>query len=91
MDARTPSLISTGLVVVSVISPLLSLGAVLLRTKARMRTKAGLLGDDWWMVATWVSRRSFICLDAAWNQWLTRGTNRCSQFPLVSLFGSMLA
>lgn len=39
---------------VSVVFPILSLGSVLLRLKARMRTKAGLLGDDWWIVATWV-------------------------------------
>ena len=57
MDTRSPSLITTGLVVVSVIFPILSLGSVLLRIKARLRTKAGLLGDDWWIVATWVSRR----------------------------------
>lgn len=58
-NAQVPSLITTGLVVVSVVFPILSLGSVLLRLKARMRTKAGLLGDDWWMVATWVSRRHF--------------------------------
>lgn len=57
--AEIPSLITTGLVVVSVVFPILSLGSVLLRLKARMRTKAGLLGDDWWIVATWVSRRYF--------------------------------
>ncbi|KAI7782218.1 hypothetical protein LA080_013764 [Diaporthe eres] len=52
--AEIPSLITTGLVVVSVVFPILSLGSVLLRLKARMRTKAGLMGDDWWIVATWV-------------------------------------
>ncbi|KAG8169531.1 hypothetical protein KVR01_000276 [Diaporthe batatas] len=54
MDTGSPSLITTGLVVVSVIFPLLSLASVLLRVKARLKTKQGILADDWWIVATWV-------------------------------------
>ncbi|OTA98360.1 hypothetical protein M426DRAFT_69960 [Hypoxylon sp. CI-4A] len=53
--ADNPSLITTALVVVSVIFPLLSLGAVLLRFKARSARKARLQSDDWWITVTWLS------------------------------------
>jgi hypothetical protein len=55
MADAIPSLITTGLVVVSVIFPLLSLASIVLRFKARRHTKLPLQADDWWIVATWVS------------------------------------
>lgn len=51
---RVPALITTGLVVVSVVFPLLSLICVLLRYSARRSSQAPLLADDWWIAASWV-------------------------------------
>ncbi|OTA60395.1 hypothetical protein K449DRAFT_435499 [Hypoxylon sp. EC38] len=53
--AESPSLITTALVVVSVIFPFLSLGAVYLRFRARAKTKSHLQVDDWWILVTWLS------------------------------------
>ncbi|KAI0456308.1 hypothetical protein F5B21DRAFT_502501 [Xylaria acuta] len=53
--ADNPSLITTALVVVSVIFPLLSLGAVYLRFRARAKTKLRPQADDWWIAVTWLS------------------------------------
>ncbi|KAI1809979.1 hypothetical protein GGS20DRAFT_569479 [Poronia punctata] len=53
-EERHHSLITTALIIVSVIFPLLSLCALVLRIKARRVTRAPLLADDWWMVATWI-------------------------------------
>ena len=47
-------MISTGLVVVSVIFPILSLAAIFLRLKARRNTRLELMADDWWIIAAWV-------------------------------------
>ncbi|KAI1413997.1 hypothetical protein F5Y13DRAFT_197921 [Hypoxylon sp. FL1857] len=51
---RVPALITTGLVTVSVIFPVLSLICVFFRYKARRATRAPLLADDWWILASWV-------------------------------------
>ncbi|KAK8043766.1 hypothetical protein PG994_012604 [Apiospora phragmitis] len=48
------SLITTDLIVVSAVFPVLSAIAILLRFKARRVTKAGLEADDWWILATWI-------------------------------------
>ena len=49
-----PSLITTPLLVVSVIFPLLALIAILFRCKARRIAGQPLQADDWWTVASWV-------------------------------------
>ncbi|OTA64068.1 hypothetical protein K449DRAFT_368016 [Hypoxylon sp. EC38] len=51
---RVPALITTGLVVVSVIFPVVSLVCVIFRCKARRDLRAPLLADDWWIIASWV-------------------------------------
>jgi len=51
---KSPALITTGLVVVAVVFPLLSLVSIILRFYARRQSRAKLLSDDWWMVAAWV-------------------------------------
>ena len=49
-----PSLITTPLLVVSIIFPLLALISVLFRYKARRIARQPLQADDWWIVASWV-------------------------------------
>ncbi|KAI0198932.1 hypothetical protein F4808DRAFT_231209 [Astrocystis sublimbata] len=53
-SAKTPCLVTTALVVVAVIFPLLSFGAITLRFYARGQSRAKLMADDWWMVAGWI-------------------------------------
>ncbi|KAH5254333.1 hypothetical protein HBI25_136520 [Parastagonospora nodorum] len=53
--AEQPSLVTEGLIVVSVIFPLLSLASVLLRFRARQVSKQKFGGDDWWIIASWVT------------------------------------
>ncbi|KAI1373129.1 hypothetical protein F4677DRAFT_430333 [Hypoxylon crocopeplum] len=53
-STQTPCLVTTALVVVSVVFPILSLAATIGRFKARGMSRAKLLADDWWMVASWV-------------------------------------
>ncbi|OTB02474.1 hypothetical protein M426DRAFT_322575 [Hypoxylon sp. CI-4A] len=50
----TPCLVTTSLVIISVIFPLLSLAATVLRFHARGVQTANLRADDWWMVASWI-------------------------------------
>ncbi|KAI5925014.1 hypothetical protein F4810DRAFT_662535 [Camillea tinctor] len=54
MPEHTPSLISTGLVVVSVIFPILSVLCIYLRFKARRISRQMFQADDWWIIATWI-------------------------------------
>lgn len=49
-----PSLITTPILVVSVIFPLLALISILFRYKARRIARQPLQADDWWIVASWV-------------------------------------
>jgi len=51
---RVPSLVTTGLIVVSVIFPLLSFLAIFFRLKARRVARLPLHADDWWIVASGV-------------------------------------
>ncbi|KAI0889800.1 uncharacterized protein GGS22DRAFT_149182 [Annulohypoxylon maeteangense] len=51
---KEPSLITTGLIVVSVIFPILSLIATCLRYKVRRRPGQGLGADDWWLAVSWI-------------------------------------
>jgi hypothetical protein len=52
---RVPSVISTSLLAVSIVFPVLSLFSVFLRWTARRKTKAGWRLDDWIILVTWVS------------------------------------
>ncbi|KAH4046601.1 hypothetical protein HBH64_162120 [Parastagonospora nodorum] len=54
MSTRVPSVITTSLLAVSVVFPVLSLFSVFLRWAARRKTKAGWRLDDWVIVATWI-------------------------------------
>ncbi|KAI1440243.1 hypothetical protein F5Y02DRAFT_411638 [Annulohypoxylon stygium] len=51
---KVPTLMTTGLVVVSVVFPALSLICVILRFRARYVTCAPLLEDEWWILASWM-------------------------------------
>ena len=55
---RAPSLITTALLVVSVIFPLLALISILFRYKARRIARQPFQADDWWVVASWVGEDS---------------------------------
>lgn len=52
--ARQPSLITTPLIVVSVIFPVISFTTVLLRHKARNTAKQAVKADEWWIFVAWV-------------------------------------
>jgi hypothetical protein len=54
MATRVPSVITTSLLDVSVVFPVLSLFSVFLRWLARRKTKAGWRLDDWVILVTWV-------------------------------------
>jgi hypothetical protein len=73
---QVPSVVTSGLVVVSVVFPVLSLIAVLYRYKARRVARLPLQADDWWIVASWVS---YISSDK--SRLLLMSTKLCS-FPL---------
>ncbi|KAK4234570.1 hypothetical protein C8A03DRAFT_37651 [Achaetomium macrosporum] len=48
-----PSLITTGLIAVSVIFPVVSASSILLRLWARRKSRQSLHADDWWIIASW--------------------------------------
>ncbi|KAK7733714.1 hypothetical protein SLS53_008181 [Cytospora paraplurivora] len=51
---QNPSLITTALIVVSVVFPMISLYAIFLRNKARRQSGQPLHADDYWIAASWV-------------------------------------
>ncbi|OTA96135.1 hypothetical protein M434DRAFT_28222 [Hypoxylon sp. CO27-5] len=54
-DERIPALITTALIVVSVVFPILSLVAIYFRYKARSSLGRRLGSDDWWLATSWLS------------------------------------
>jgi hypothetical protein len=54
MATRVPSVITTSLLAISVVFPVLGLFSVFLRWLARRKTKAGWRLDDWVILVTWV-------------------------------------
>ncbi|KAI1371659.1 hypothetical protein F4677DRAFT_434777 [Hypoxylon crocopeplum] len=53
-EEKVPSLISTGVVVVSALFPIVSAVSVYLRYRARLISRQDFRGDDWWIIATWI-------------------------------------
>ncbi|ORY11851.1 hypothetical protein BCR34DRAFT_564780 [Clohesyomyces aquaticus] len=51
---KAPSLVTTSVVVVSTIFPVLSLITILFRYKARRVARLPLQSDDWWIVVSWL-------------------------------------
>lgn len=70
-----PSLITDGLISVSVIFPILSLFSILVRFRARQVSKQKLGPDDWWIIASWVSLSALITIVVELTQ------NRCQPSP----------
>lgn len=56
---RTESVITTPLIVVSVVFPVLAAVSIYLRLMAKRRIRQPYHADDWWVIATWVSRLCF--------------------------------
>lgn len=54
-STRTESVITTPLVVVSVVFPVLAAVSIYLRLMAKRRIRQPYHADDWWVIATWVS------------------------------------
>lgn len=52
---QVPSIVTTGLIIVSVLFPVLSLIAIFFRYKARRAARQSFQADDWWIVVSWVS------------------------------------
>ena len=52
------SVITTPLVVVSVVFPVLAAVSIYLRLLAKRRGRQPYHADDWWVIATWVSTAS---------------------------------
>ncbi|KAF2478182.1 uncharacterized protein BDR25DRAFT_338822 [Lindgomyces ingoldianus] len=61
---RVPSLVTTSVVVVSAVFPLLSLITILFRYKARRVARLQLQSDDWWIVISW-----FLTIPLSINVW----------------------
>lgn len=57
-DMQTASVITTPLVVVSVVFPVLAALSIHLRLIAKRLSRQPFHSDDWWVIATWV-RLSF--------------------------------
>lgn len=55
-----PALVTTGLIVVSVIFPILSLVSTYFRYKVRHLTKQNLGSDDWWLLVSWVGNHPLV-------------------------------
>jgi hypothetical protein len=49
------AVVSTALIVVSAIFPVLSLMAIVIRYMARQTARLSLQADDWWILASWAS------------------------------------
>ncbi|KAI1209076.1 uncharacterized protein F4807DRAFT_468009 [Annulohypoxylon truncatum] len=52
---KAPALITTGLVAVTVIFPILSLIGICFRYKVQRRPGQHLMADDWWLAVAWLS------------------------------------
>ena len=55
MPVKVPALVSTALIVVATIFPVMSLCAILLRYKARRTAAQNFQSDDYWAILAWVS------------------------------------
>ncbi|KAF2229742.1 hypothetical protein EV356DRAFT_435584, partial [Viridothelium virens] len=60
--ASSPSLLTTSVVIVSAIFPLLALLSVILRPKARQISQQPLRADNWWIAGTWIVTLAFSIL-----------------------------
>lgn len=58
-STRPASVITKPLIVVSVIFPFLAAVSIYLRLMAKRRIRQPYHADDWWVIATWVSRPLF--------------------------------
>ncbi|KAI0847852.1 hypothetical protein F5Y00DRAFT_263025 [Daldinia vernicosa] len=65
MAERVHTLVTKPLIIVSVIIPLLSLGAIYLRFKSRKMAQMLLQADDWWIIASWI-----FALSLSINSWV---------------------
>lgn len=80
---QVPSLITTALVVVSVIFPLLSLLAIFFRFKARGLARLPLQADDWWIVVSWV-----LAFGLSINIWVFGGLAGINTYRIDPLVGT---
>ncbi|KAI1761978.1 hypothetical protein GGR53DRAFT_503358 [Hypoxylon sp. FL1150] len=83
MSQRVPTLITTSLVVVSVIFPLVSLGAIYLRFKARRIARLSLQADDWWIIASWI-----FALSLSINSWVFGSITGINYYKIDPLIGT---
>ncbi|KAI8966715.1 hypothetical protein F5Y11DRAFT_361781 [Daldinia sp. FL1419] len=65
MAERVHTLVTKPLIIVSVIIPLLSLGAIYLRFKARSMARLQLQADDWWIITSWI-----LAISLSINSWV---------------------
>lgn len=82
-DTPVPSVITSPLVVVSVVFPVLAAVSIYLRLIAKRRIRQPYHADDWWVIATWV------CLVSLAHRLLRRPLADCDQFltiPMSILF-----
>ncbi|KAI4149776.1 MAG: hypothetical protein LQ340_004450 [Diploschistes diacapsis] len=77
-----PSLITTGLIVVSVIFPVLSLLSIVLRFMARKSARQDFMADDWWIAAAWIAS-----LSVSINSWYFGATTGVNYFTVDPLSG----
>ena len=54
METGVPSIVTTGLIIVSTLFPTLSLISIIFRYKARHAARQSFQADDWWIVVSWV-------------------------------------
>ena len=78
-----PSVTKTATIVVSVIFPVLSLLAIIVRYRARRAGQQSLQADDWWIVITWIV--TFALSITTWVFAALSGVNYLKGNPEVSL------
>ncbi|MCJ1351571.1 MAG: hypothetical protein MMC33_001555 [Icmadophila ericetorum] len=85
---QVPAVITTGLIVVSVIFPILSFVAIGFRYKARSVARQQFQADDWWIIASWIF--SFSLSVNAWIFGNITGINFYKISPLEGVEHSLL-
>ncbi|KAI1114205.1 hypothetical protein F5Y14DRAFT_415006 [Nemania sp. NC0429] len=88
MAEQVPSLLSTGLIVVSVIIPLLSIASISLRFRARRLARLPLYADDWWIIVAWL-----FAFSLSINAWIFSslvGINNLNVDPVIGTQQSLL-
>lgn len=82
-STKTDSVITTPLIVVSVVFPVLAAVSIYLRLMAKRRIRQPYHADDWWVIATWVS---WPCIERHVLRHAPADPGQFMTFPMSVLF-----